>query len=113
MELTLAREDVNADGRVDIDDLRWEYLEGDGDFRSPEVTALRDEADVVVTNPPFSLFRSFMAWLVDGDVKFSVIGNMNALTYKEIFPLIRDNKVCTCHRFQAGIGSLEFLTAIR
>lgn len=75
------------------DPLDWEYLEGDGDFRSPEVTALRDEADVVVTNPPFSLARAFMAWLMEGDVKFSIIGNKNAITYKEIFPLIRDNQI--------------------
>src|SRR5699024_3277378 len=67
-----------------------EYLAGDGDFRSDEVTKLRDEADIVVTNPPFSLFREFMAWLVEGDVEFAVIGNMNAVTYKEIFPLIKD-----------------------
>ena len=72
---------------------QWGYLAGDGDFRSAEVTALRDEADVVVTNPPFSLFREFIAWLIEGDVKFSVIGNMNAVTYKEIFPLIKDNKM--------------------
>ena len=72
---------------------QWEYLAGDGDFRSAEVTALRGEADVVVTNPPFSLFREFIAWLIEGDVKFSVIGNMNAVTYKEIFPLIKDNKM--------------------
>ena len=90
---TLEPQDVNGDGRVDIDDLRWEYLEGDGDFRSAEVTALRDEADMVITNPPFSLFKEFMAWLVDGDVQFSIIGNMNAITYLDIFPLVRDNKV--------------------
>ena len=74
-------------------ELQWEYLTGDGDFRSAEVTALRDEADMVITNPPFSLFREFVAWMVDGDVLFSVIGNMNAVTYKEIFPLIKDNKM--------------------
>ena len=73
--------------------LKWDYLEGDGDFRSDEVTKLRNEADVVITNPPFSLFREFLTWLVEGDVKFSVIGNMNAVTYKEIFPLIKDNKM--------------------
>ena len=73
--------------------LQWEYLTGDGDFRSAEVTALRDEADMVITNPPYSLFREFMAWLVEGDVLFSVIGNMNAVTYKEIFPLIKDNEL--------------------
>lgn len=90
---TLTPEDVSGDGRVDIDDLQWEYLDGDGDFRSAEVTALRDEADLVITNPPFSLFRPFLAWLVDGGVQFSVIGNMNAITYKEVFPLIHDNRL--------------------
>lgn len=90
---TLEPEDVNGDGRVDIDDLRWEYLEGDGDFRSAEVTALRDEADMVITNGPFSLFREFVAWLVEGGVQFSIIGNMNAITYKEVFPLIKDNRL--------------------
>ena len=85
--------DTNGDNRIDIDDLQWEYLEGDGDFRSREVTRLRDEADIVITNPPFSLFREFLAWLIDGGKQFSVIGNMNAITYKEVFPLIKDNKV--------------------
>ena len=73
--------------------LKWDYLEGDGDFRSEEVTKLRDEADVVITNPPFSLFREFVAWMHEGGVKFAVIGSMNAITYKEIFPLIKDNKL--------------------
>ena len=85
--------DLNGDGVVNKEDFRWEYLEGDGDFRSAEVTALRDEADMVITNPPFSLFREFMAWLVEGEVRFSIIGNMNAITYKEVFPLIKDNKL--------------------
>lgn len=84
---------LNADGRVNINDFRWEYLDGDGDFRSDEVIALRDEADMVITNPPFSLFREFVAWLVEGDVEFVVIGSKNAITYKEIFPLIKDNKL--------------------
>ena len=79
-------------------ELQWEYLTGDGDFRSAEVTALRDEADIVITNPPFSLFREFMAWLSDGDVLFSVIGNKNAITYKGIFPLIKDNKMWVGNR---------------
>ncbi len=78
---------------INIDDLRWEYLEGDGDFRSAEVTALRDEADIVITNPPFSLFREFLAWLVKGGKKFSIIGNSNATTYNEVFPLIQTNKL--------------------
>ena len=73
--------------------LKWDYLEGDGDFRSEEVTKLRDEADMVITNPPFSLFREFMAWLTEGGVEFSVIGNMNAIAYKEIFPLIKGDEM--------------------
>ena len=85
--------DVTGDGRINIDDLEWQYLQSDGDFRSKEVTALRDEADIIVTNPPFSLFREFMAWIVEAGKKFVIIGNMNAITYKEIFPLIKDNKV--------------------
>ena len=85
--------DTNANGRIDIDDLQWEYLEGDGDFRSAEVTALRDEADIIITNPPFSLFREFMAWVMEGKKQFAVIGNKNSITYKEIFPLIKENKL--------------------
>ena len=85
--------DTNQNGRIDIDDLEWDYLEGTGDFRSPEVTALRDEADIIVTNPPFSLFREFLAWIVQGNKQFAIIGNMNAITYKEVFPLIKENKI--------------------
>lgn len=85
--------DNNGDGAIDVHDLQWKYLDGDGDFRSKEVTALRNEADFIITNPPFSLFRDFMAWLMDGGKQFSVIGNMNAITYKEVFPLIKDNRV--------------------
>lgn len=73
--------------------IEWKYLDGDGDFRSDEVTALRDEADMVITNPPFSLFREFMAWLAEGGVEFSVIGSMNAITYREIFPMIKNNQM--------------------
>ena len=90
---TLTR-DVNGSMRVDSDDIKFTgYLEGDGDFRSAEVTALRDEADVIVTNPPFSLFREFLAWIIEADKRFVIIGNKNAITYKEIFPLIKDNKI--------------------
>ncbi len=85
--------DANANGRIDIDDLQWQYLEGDGDFRSTEVTALRNEADVIVTNPPFSLFREFLSWIVETEKLFLVIGNMNAITYKEVFPLIKGNRI--------------------
>ena len=85
--------DANLNGKIDIDDLEWKYLEGTGDFRSPEVTALRDEADIIITNPPFSLFREFLAWIMEGRKQFAIIGNMNAITYKEVFPLIKDNKI--------------------
>lgn len=85
--------DIDGDGRIDFHDLEWHYLEGDGDFRSREVTALRDEADIIVTNPPFSLFREFLAWIVQADKKFIIIGNINAITYKETFPLIKENKI--------------------
>jgi hypothetical protein len=74
-----------------LGDLEWRYLDGDGDFRSDEVTRLRDEADIIITNPPFSLFREFLAWIVDAKKQFSIIGSMNAITYKEVFPLIKDN----------------------
>lgn len=85
--------DKTGDRRINIDDLEWQYLEGDGDFRSKEIRKLRDEADIIVTNPPFSLFREFMAWLMEVDKKFLIIGNMNAITYKEVFPLIMNNRV--------------------
>lgn len=85
--------DTNQNGKIDIDDLEWNYMEGDGDFRSPEVKRLRDEADVIVTNPPFSLFREFLAWLVESGKNFLIIGNMNAVTTKDVFPLIKDNKL--------------------
>ena len=85
--------DIDGNGRIDFHDLEWRYLEGDGDFRSNEVSALRDEADIIVTNPPFSLFREFLAWIVEADKKCLMIGNTNAITYKEVFPLIKDNKL--------------------
>lgn len=83
--------DADGNGRIDSDDLQWRYLEGDGDFRSDEVKVLRDEADVIVTNPPFSLFREFIAWIVEADKKFLVIGNQGAIGYKEVFPLLQRN----------------------
>ena len=83
----------NDKQRIDINDLQWKYLEGDGDFRSREVTRLRDEADIIVTNPPFSLFREFMGWIMGADKKFLLIANKNCITYKELFPLIKQNKL--------------------
>lgn len=98
---TLTR-DSNKSGVIDIDDLEWTYLEGDGDFRSDEVKALRDEADIIITNPPFSLFREFLAWIMEADKEFVIIGNMNAITYKEVFPLLMNNKVWLGNGFNAG-----------
>ena len=94
--------DLTGDGIIDHRDLQWRYLEGDGDFRSAEVTRLRDEADVVVTNPPFSLFREFLAWIVEAGKQFLIIGNMNAITYKEVFPLIKENKMWLGNGFKGG-----------
>lgn len=85
--------DSNKDGKVDINDLEWSYLEGDGDFKSDEIKKLRDEADIIITNPPFSLFRDFLSWIVEAKKQFLIIGNMNAITYKEVFPLIKENKM--------------------
>lgn len=85
--------DITGDGRINVEDLEWHYLEGNGDFRSAEIRALRDEADIIVTNPPFSLFREFFAWIVEAEKQFLIIGNKNCLTYKEVFPLIKDNKM--------------------
>ncbi len=95
-------EDINGDGRFNINDLHWSYLEGDGDFRSDEVKVLRDEVDFIITNPPFSLFREFMAWVVESGKQFVCIGSMNAVSYKEIFPLIKDNKMWMGNGFSAG-----------
>lgn len=85
--------DNNADGVIDLDDLEWMYLTGDGDFRSDEIKSLRDEADIIATNPPFSLFREFLAWIVEANKKFIVVANKNCITYKEVFPLIKENKL--------------------
>ena len=86
--------DTDGSGHVDTDDVVFSgYLEGDGDFRSEEVTKLRDEADIIATNPPFSLFRSFLSWILEANKQFMIIGNMNAITYKEVFPLLKDNKI--------------------
>jgi len=86
-------QDENQNGKIDIEDLQWEYLQGDGDFRSDEIKALRDESDIVITNPPFSLFREFLTWIINAEKKFVIISNKNAVTYKEVFPLIKENKL--------------------
>lgn len=98
---TLSR-DKTGDGRINIEDLEWNYLNGDGDFRSDEICKLRDEADVIITNPPFSLFRAFLGWIFESDKQFVIIGNMNSITYKEVFPLIKMDKIWLGNGFQSG-----------
>lgn len=85
--------DKSGDGKIDVNDLEWTYLQGDGDFNSKEIIKLRDEADIIITNPPFSLFREFLAWIVAANKQFLVIGNINSITYKELFPSIKENKI--------------------
>ena len=94
--------DMNGDGRIDLADVRYliqndknvlSILKENGDFRSRECIELLKEADIVVTNPPFSLFREYVAQLMEYDKKFLIIGNQNNVTYKEIFPLLKGNKV--------------------
>jgi hypothetical protein len=88
-------QDKTGDGKIDVNDLEWSYLEGDGDFRSKEIIELRNEADIIITNPPFSLFREFLVWIVEAEKKYAIICNKNAVTYKEVFPLIKENKLWT------------------
>lgn len=95
--------DMDGNGATDLTDVKLllkssdhnvkAELKGNGDFRSPECIELLKQADIVVTNPPFSLFREYMAQLVKYDKKFIIIGNQNAITYKEIFPLIKENRL--------------------
>jgi hypothetical protein len=85
--------DINGDGKVTSKDIIKTDLKQNGDFRSDEAIELLKEADVVVTNPPFSLFREYISLLAEHDKKFIVIGNMNAITYKECFKLIKENKM--------------------
>ena len=100
--------DTNQNGRIDIDDLEWHYMEGDGDFRSKEVCKLRDEADIIVTNPPFSLFREFVDWIVSARKQFLIIGSQGAVGYKEIFPMIKENKIWLGNGFNAGNAYFKF-----
>lgn len=85
--------DENKSGKIDINDLKWNYLDGDGDFRSEEVKKLREEADIIITNPPFSLFREFLNWILETKKQFLIIGNQNVITYRDVFPLLKDNKI--------------------
>lgn len=94
--------DKNNNAIPDPEEIGINKLNGDGDFRSEECVRLLEESDVVVTNPPFSLFREYVAQLIEYEKKFVIIGNINAITYKEIFPLIRDNKIWLGYPFENG-----------
>ncbi len=101
--------DENGDGAVDLTDFELilkknkpRLLNGNGDFRSDECIELLKRTDIVVTNPPFSLFREYVAQLIEYDKKFLIIGNINAITYKEIFPLIKDNKIWLGYSIHSG-----------
>jgi len=105
--------DLNGDGAVDLTDVELllqsadgkpELLNGDGDFRSDECIELLKKADIVVTNPPFSLFREYVAQLIEYNKQFIIVGNQNAITYKEIFPLLKDNKLWLGYGFKGNVG---------
>lgn len=104
--------DIDGDGEFNLQDValqlkknknnEWTPLDGDGDFRSNECIDLLKQSDIIVTNPPFSLFREYVKQLFDYEKSFVIIGSMNAITYKEIFPLIKDNKMWLGNGFHAG-----------
>lgn len=96
--------DKNGNHTPDADEIGVVPLKGDGDFRSQECIELLKEADIVVTNPPFSLFREYVAQLIEYDKKFLIIGHQNAITYKEIFPLIKENRLWLGYGFKGGAG---------
>ena len=85
--------DIDNSGKIDHNDIEFEYLNGDGDFYSEEVKLLRDEADIIVTNPPFSIWRKFFLWIMEAKKEFIIVGPLNAVKYRESFPLLKDNKI--------------------
>lgn len=108
--------DTTGDGGVDMCDVAELFrarenilkkLKGDGDFRSSECLQLMDEADIVITNPPFSLFREYVAMLMEHEKKFAIIGHQNAIKYREIFPLIMANKIWLGYGFPGNVGFFE------
>lgn len=94
--------DTNGNKVPDMEEIGVKYLKGDGDFRSEECIELLKEADIVVTNPPFSLFREYIAQLIKYNKKFIIVGHQNALTYREVFPLIKENKIWLGYGFKGG-----------
>jgi len=110
--------DIDGDGEFNLKDVakqlkankhnEWAPLDGDGDFRSDESINLLKQSDIVVTNPPFSLFRPYIRQLVEYDKKFLIIGNLNAIIYKEVFPLLKDNKVWLGNNYKVNAGAMFF-----
>lgn len=110
--------DINDDGSFSLKDIaeqlrsnkdnEWQPLEGDGDFRSDECVELLKQSDIVVTNPPFSLFREYIKQLFDFDKKFLIIGNLNAITYKEVFPRIKNNEVWLGNNARVNGGAMFY-----
>ncbi len=105
--------DKTGDGGIDMLDIAklfesgentLDELSGDGDFRSPECISILQEADIVVTNPPFALFREYISTLIKYDKKFLIIGNQNAISYKEVFPYLMNNEVWLGYGFQSNVG---------
>ena len=96
--------DKNGNNVPDPEEIGIKHLKGDGDFRSKECIELLKQADIVVTNPPFSLFREYVTQLIEHDKKFIIIGHQNAITYKVIFPLIRDNKIWLGYGFKRNMA---------
>lgn len=110
--------DINGDGSFSLQDIaeqlkankhnEWEPLKGDGDFRSDECIELLKKSDIVVTNPPFSLFREYIGQLVEYGKDFLIIGTLNAITYKEVFPLLKDNKVWLGNNARVNGGAMFY-----
>ena len=110
--------DINGDGSFSLQDIaeqlkankhnEWEPLKGDGDFRSDECVELLKQSDIVVTNPPFSLFREYIGQLVEYRKDFLIIGTLNAITYKEVFPLLRDNKAWLGNNARVNGGAMFY-----
>lgn len=96
--------DKNGNSMPDPEEIGIRHLKGDGDFRSKECIELLKQADIIVTNPPFSLFREYVAQLVEYDKKFVIVGHQNAITYKGIFPLIKENKLWLGYGFTGSAG---------
>lgn len=94
--------DKNGNNVPDVAEIGIKQLQGDGDFRSEESIELLKQADIVVTNPPFSLFREYVSQLIEYDKKFIIIGSFNAITYKEIFKVIKENKMWLGYGFKGG-----------